>query len=217
MLGERPDECRRLGPSAATFWSTLGEVREGDRRATTKRSAINPDHIEALNNRGCLLGDMGRTGRSARRLMSAFSRSIRAMPRPGSIAATCWSSLHREEEAIESYRQAHALKSNKPEARYNEASTNCALATSGVGWENYELRWFIADYVHTQRKYPLPRWNGEPIDGPLLVSGEQGLGDQILLCEHAPRSQRSRAAGYRRGRTAARSAFRPIIPRHQCR
>ena len=32
----------------------------------------------------------------------------------------------------------------------------------------------------------MPGWTGEPIDGPLLVSGEQGLGDQILLASMLP-------------------------------
>ena len=56
--------------------------------------------------------------------------------------------LHREEEAIESYRQAHAFKSNKPDARYNEALNELRLGDFRCGWDNYELRWFIPDYAH---------------------------------------------------------------------
>ena len=55
-----------------------------------------------------------------------------------------------------------------------------------VGWENYELRWFARAFAHTERKYPLPRWNGEALDGPLLISGEQGLGDQVLYASMLP-------------------------------
>ena len=36
------------------------------------------------------------------------------------------------------------------------------------------------------RAYRQPRWNGERVDGTLLVWGEQGLGDEILHASMIP-------------------------------
>ena len=48
------------------------------------------------------------------------------------------------------------------------------------------LRFSVKGLAHSSREYALPVWSGEPIDGPLLVSGEQGLGDQILFASMLP-------------------------------
>jgi tetratricopeptide (TPR) repeat protein len=122
--------------------------------------------------------------------------------------------MHREEEAIESYRQAHASKPSKADAKYNEALNELRLGDFRCGWENYELRWFISDYVNTQRKYPLPRWSGDSLDGPLLVSAEQGLGDQSCFRACFPIS----ALACRRSLSRSnRGSFRfsPVISRHR--
>lgn len=147
--------------------------------------ALKPDHTEALNNRGCQLGEIGRPEEA----LADYGRVIEINPKH----FEAWINrghmlleLHREEECLANYRQAHAIASHHPEAMYNQALNELRLGDFRCGWENYELRWFIKDYVHTQHKYPLPRWSGDPIDGPLLVSGEQGLGDQILFASMLP-------------------------------
>lgn len=150
-----------------------------------KAIAIKPEYTEALNNRGCQLGEIGRVDDA----IADYDRAIEINPHHAEAFINrghMLVELHREEEAIESYRQAHASKPGKPEARYNEALNELRLGDFRCGWDNYELRWFISDYAHLQRKYPWPRWTGDSVDGPLLVSGEQGLGDQILYASMLP-------------------------------
>ena len=48
------------------------------------------------------------------------------------------------------------------------------------------MRSSVKELTHSSREYALPVWTGEPIEGSLLVSGEQGLGDQILLASMLP-------------------------------
>ena len=55
-----------------------------------------------------------------------------------------------------------------------------SLGHFAEGWDLYEHRWAAMIGKWHRRPYPQPLWNGEPIDGVLLVWGEQGLGDQIL-------------------------------------
>jgi tetratricopeptide (TPR) repeat protein len=151
----------------------------------SKAIAIKPDCTEALNNRGCQHGNIGR----AEDALADYDHVIALNP----IHAEAWINrghmlveLHREEECLVAYRRAHELKPHHPDAKYNEALNELRRGNFRYGWASYELRSFIKDYVHVQRKYPVPRWNGDPIDGPLLVSGEQGLGDQILFASMIP-------------------------------
>jgi tetratricopeptide (TPR) repeat protein len=141
--------------------------------------AINPDHVEALNNRGCLLGDVGRTEEG----LATYDRLLKLAP--GQLQA--WinrghmlTELHREEEGLASYEQALALEPHSPVAMFNLGMSQLRLGQFKLGWENYEQRWSNPGFEHTRRKYSLPRWSGEAVNGPLLLTGEQGLGEQIM-------------------------------------
>jgi len=94
--------------------------------------------------------------------------------------------LHREEECLAAYRQAGALAAHRSDAKLNEALNQLRLGDFRSGWENYEVRFSVKELTHSSREYASPVWTGEPIEGPLLVSGEQGLGDQILLASMLP-------------------------------
>lgn len=53
------------------------------------------------------------------------------------------------------------------------------------GWRNYENRVYCDDY--SSREFQLPRWTGELRSGlNLLVSAEQGLGDEIMFASCIP-------------------------------
>jgi tetratricopeptide (TPR) repeat protein len=162
----------------------LGETRQAI-ESYSKAIAIKPDHTEALNNRGCQFGNIGQLEDG----LTDYDRVIEIAP----DHAEAWINrghmlleMHREEESLVAYRRAHELKPHHPDAKYNEALNELRLGNFKCGWESYELRWFIKDYVNAQRKYPVPRWSGDPVEGPLLVSGEQGLGDQILFASMLP-------------------------------
>jgi tetratricopeptide (TPR) repeat protein len=164
--------------------AALGETGKSI-EAYDKAITIKPDYTEALNNRACQLAERGRADEA----LAAYDRVLAINPthfeawlNRGHMLAE----LHREEEAIVSYRQAHASNPKKPEARYNEALNELRLGDFRCGWDNYEMRWFISDYAHMRPKYPWPCWTGGAVDGPLLVSGEQGLGDQILFASALP-------------------------------
>ena len=65
-------------------------------------------------------------------------------------------------------------------AHWNLALTLLLQEQFERGWEHHEWR-ERAGRV-TLDPYPYPRWNGEPLDGKLLlVHGEQGVGDEILF------------------------------------
>jgi hypothetical protein len=54
------------------------------------------------------------------------------------------------------------------------------------GWAGYEWRWRCADFAARRRPFDQPRWDGAALPGPLLVWGEQGIGDELLFLGMAP-------------------------------
>ena len=179
-------------PQSVDAWTKRGNILVASAnpnrrsRATSKALAIKPDHTEALNNRGCLLGEIGRTEERSPIMIVCIEinpqpcRGLdQSRPHAGRTAS-------RGRSASRAIGRRTCSRRIIPTRCTTRASIELRLGDFKCGWENYELRWFIKDYAHTQRKYPLPRWNGEPIDGPLLVSGEQGLGDQILFASMLP-------------------------------
>ncbi len=141
--------------------------------------AINSGHIEALNNRGCLLGDIGRPEEGlaiSDRVLELDPSQTAAWINRGLVLTE----LHREEEGLASFQQAAMLAPHHPVVLFNLGINELRLGQLRPGWENYERRWFNPGFEQTQRKYSLPCWGGEAVDGSLLVSGEQGLGEQIM-------------------------------------
>jgi tetratricopeptide (TPR) repeat protein len=162
----------------------LGESRQAI-DCYSKAIAIRPECTEALNNRGCQHGNLGRPEAALAdydHVIALNPNHVQAWINRGHMLLE----MHQEDECLAAYRRAHELKPHHPDAKYNEALNELRRGNFRYGWESYELRWFIDDYVRAQRKYPVPRWSGDPIDGPLLVSGEQGVGDQILFASVVP-------------------------------
>jgi tetratricopeptide (TPR) repeat protein len=93
--------------------------------------------------------------------------------------------LDRRQQAIQQYEKAIALAPNWAEPKMNLGILHLANGCFVQGFELYEHRW-AASGGPTIRSYTQPRWNGQKVDGALLVWGVQGLGDQILHASMIP-------------------------------
>jgi tetratricopeptide (TPR) repeat protein len=92
--------------------------------------------------------------------------------------------LEQNDKALVSYERSLDLSQN------DDTHTNRALVYLGLGdfkhgWAEYHNR-FKTDRVKCWRDYQVPLWDGAPLNGPLMVWGEQGLGDQILYASMIP-------------------------------
>jgi len=90
----------------------------------------------------------------------------------------------RLEEAEVVLRRAHAADPSHAAVRHSLGMTLLKLGRYAEGWRHYEAR---------RQLYPapappaLPEWQGESLAGRrILVVGEQGLGDQIMLSRFLP-------------------------------
>ncbi|MCB2108614.1 MAG: tetratricopeptide repeat protein, partial [Rhodobacteraceae bacterium] len=72
------------------------------------------------------------------------------------------------------------------EARRNRGMLHLMSQRYSAGWPDYEWRWSCADFAGRQRPFHQPRWQGQTIDGRLLVWSEQGIGDEILYSRMIP-------------------------------
>jgi tetratricopeptide (TPR) repeat protein len=94
--------------------------------------------------------------------------------------------LGRYEEVARTYLD---LLREAPEhfaVRWNRAHLLLAEHRFKEGWRDYEYRFSVPE-VWEPRLIPHPPWRGEPLDGKtLLVSCEQGLGDQFMFASCLP-------------------------------
>src|SRR5262249_2087237 len=84
-------------------------------------------------------------------------------------------------EAFALYDRALAAEPGNTQLRLNRAVLHLLTGNLAAGWQDYAARLAIANKVPAP-DHNLPRWNGESLAGQrLLVTGEQGVGDQIMF------------------------------------
>ena len=82
--------------------------------------------------------------------------------------------------AVADFDKALSLDSSFHDALYNKSYFQLEHGQFRDGWAGYEHRFFIPGFgLWNYCDYP--KWDGKPLDGILLIRGEQGLGDQILF------------------------------------
>jgi len=87
----------------------------------------------------------------------------------------------RFEEAQRVYRDILAYEPNNYAAHWNRADNLLALGEFEQGWQQYRYRLQV-DGVWHPRLVPFAPWKGEPLEGKtVVISAEQGLGDQIMF------------------------------------
>lgn len=119
-----------------------------------------------------------------------FERALHLNPASGDAMfnrAKALSFLYREDEALSQLDQAIAQKSASEDMDSLKALTALSVGQFRDGWDLYEMRFSDRSKdAMPRRKYSAPRWDGEASQGPVLIWGEQGLGDQILHASILP-------------------------------
>ena len=157
----------------------LDEAAECYQRAL----AIKPDFIDAYNN----LGSVFRVRGEFDRALGIYARALAIRPDEPRIHGNIGFALCYKGEirgAIAAYESVLRLNSEDPEARLNLAIARLAVGDFARGWDDYEWRFRQPNPANNiaRRGFPHAEWKGEPLAGKrLLISGEQGIGDEILF------------------------------------
>jgi len=93
--------------------------------------------------------------------------------------------LGRIAEAVDAYDRALALDPQNRIVRWHRSLALLLAGRFGEAWPDYEHRLASEEWV--RREFPVPRWDGRPVTGGLLlVAAEQGLGDEIMFASCLP-------------------------------
>lgn len=113
------------------------------------------------------------------------------------ILGTALLSLNRLAEAEVQLRKALELQPGFALAELDLAMTLLLAGRLQEGWPVYEKRWNDARLQRPSFYRPEREWQGpqkQPLDGPIVVYAEQGLGDVIQFARYIPMLQKDGAA-----------------------
>ncbi|MCC6888013.1 MAG: tetratricopeptide repeat protein [Hyphomicrobiales bacterium] len=159
---------------------TLGRYTDA-LESHNKALALRPDDVAALINRGVTLDALGRHEGALGDLVRALALDERSQVKvpESSGFGHALHLLGRYDEAIAHVERVLARDPGNNEARYCLSAFYLSCGRFNEGWPLHDSR-FLYSARKQPRPYPQPQWTGERLEGPLLVWGEQGLGEQIL-------------------------------------
>jgi len=154
--------------------------------------ALAPGSAGNLSNLANLLRELGRLGEAE----ALHRRALTARPNDPRViynAALVPRDDHRPAEAQAMYERTLAIDPNNSECLWDLALIRLQQGDYAKGFQEYESRWGLDR--SKPRKYTLPRWQGEPIDGrSVFLHDEQGFGDVLMFARFIPELRR-RGAG----------------------
>lgn len=143
---------------------------------------IRPDLAEAHSNRGITLRDLGRLDEA----LQSYDRAIQLKPdyaEPHCNRGNALKSLNRLREALACYELAIQIRPDYAEAHWGLSVCSLLLGDFARGWAEHEWRWHARDIskrLVTDRTRFAGDWDGNALQGTLLVLPEQGVGDEIF-------------------------------------
>lgn len=176
-------------------WVYLRRDRFDEARDTLERAVeLDPRSIAAQNNLGFVYVKLEQYERALEVFTRLCSGTSRAMLWPRSNLGNALDHNARFDDADRIYQHILKYEPNNFAARWNRALNLLSRHEFAEGWQEYRYRLQVEDVWHP-RLIPFAPWEGEPLEGKsLLISAEQGLGDQIMfascLAEIASRAAR---------------------------
>ena len=165
----------------------LDELQRGEEALASYDRALQfkPDYAEAWNNKGITLADLHRHAQA----LACYERAAALNPsyaqawnnKAGSLLA-----LGQMDDAIVAYQQALAIQPDYADAQVNLGHLLLQKGDFPDAWEKCEFRWQVKKDAPRPLPTQRPRWTGAPSNRPVLLWGEQGIGDQILYSSILP-------------------------------
>jgi len=151
-----------------------------------KALKISPTSAHFYNNCGPALRALGRFEEA----IDCYRKAMELQPSLPQVwynLGKCYGEAGQPLNALDAYNRQLELDGGHPSARWNRSLVNLALGNFQDGWRDYELRWQATPAAVGRRKFTIPAWTGEPLNGKtLFIYAEQGLGDTIQFIRYAP-------------------------------
>jgi len=185
------EDALRLVPASAEYLNNMSELvrHELAARAMTlsdRSLACDAGYAAAHNNKGLALEELDRLTEAVASLRQAIALRPNDMEFLNNIASPLrWLGFFLSADVA--HRRALAVDPNFAAGRYGLGTVQLALGELSDGWVNYDSR--IRDgQIVKPRPFHLPFWQGpeQSARGPILVWGEQGLGDEIVYGSMLP-------------------------------
>jgi tetratricopeptide (TPR) repeat protein len=142
---------------------------------------LDPRSLAAQSNLGYVYVKLEQYERAHDLYSSLSARMPRSVLWPRINLGNTLDHTGRFEEAQRVYRDILAYEPNNYAANWNRADSLLAEGDFARGWEQYRYRLQVEGVWHP-RLVPFAPWKGEPLAGrTVVVSAEQGLGDQIMF------------------------------------
>jgi tetratricopeptide (TPR) repeat protein len=145
--------------------------------------ARDPSHARAHMDLGTVLRDAARFTEA----VESLRRAVELAPQDAQAhnnLGTALQALARFGEAQACYEAALRLNPELGDAHFGLATMRLRQGDLAGGFAEYEWRWKCGGF--SDRGFPQPRWQGEPLEGrTILLYGEQGLGDTLHFVRFA--------------------------------
>jgi tetratricopeptide (TPR) repeat protein len=150
---------------------------------TSERLLSIQENEIACNNHGTILKEMNRKEEAFKYFERAIALNPKYAPAYCNVGLMMLD-LGEAELAITHYKYAITLNDQDPTFYHNLAFAYFAANRYGEGWDVFRHRKLVKDVGGYTGK---PEWEGQPLDGKkLLVTAEQGLGDEIMFASTMP-------------------------------
>ncbi len=147
---------------------------------------LRPQYPAALINKAASLRETARAADAIPLLQQAIALT-NGNPQAVAGLAQARHSLGEIDVARQLYRDALTRAPNDAETQWNYALASLTAGDFAAGWQAYAWRWRKAVPPLPHRTWPWPVWTENEIAGKrLLIWGEQGLGDRLLLLQFLP-------------------------------
>ncbi len=181
-----------IDPALAEAHNNLGEalLNHGDAAEAAEHFraalAVRPDMAVALGNLGNAQAALGEFEAA----VACYRRALKIAPDSAKVLTSLGHALQemgKFEEAIASHRRAVTAEPDLAAAHFNLGEALLRTGRLEEGWREFEWRWRTPELDEKRRAFPQPPWRGEDVAGKtMLVTAEQGVGDEILYAGMIP-------------------------------
>ncbi|MEJ2573786.1 MAG: TIGR03032 family protein [Gammaproteobacteria bacterium] len=144
---------------------------------------MQPDFLPARYNLGVAFGNLYRHEEAIAELKKVIADEAGHSEALNSLGFN-HGQLRRNAEAVDYLRRAIEIRPDYAQAHQNLGLILLAMGEYAEGWEESEWRWQTPQFKPFET--PHPQWEGETLQGTLLVHTEQGAGDAIQFARYLP-------------------------------